>query len=116
MVKGTSTPPSSPYQAMWLFAIFDLPVDSPEHRKVYTRFRKALLAEGFTMLQYSVYARHCRSEEKADAFKGHLRVRLPKEGEVRLLTVTDAQFAKMEVFRGIQKTEPEQPPLPFLFL
>lgn len=101
---------------MWLFAIFDLPVDSPEHRKIYTRFRKALLAEGFAMLQYSVYARHCRSEEKAEAFKGHLRTKLPKEGEVRLLSVTDAQFAKMEVFHGIQRDEPEQPPLPFLFL
>lgn len=109
-------PRTSPYQAMWLFALFDLPVDSPDHRRVYTRFRKALLAEGFSMLQYSVYARHCNSEEKADAFKRHLRPKLPSEGQVRLLAVTDAQFGKMEVFEGIRLTDPEQPPLPFLFL
>src|SRR2546430_13570223 len=29
------------------------------------RFRKGLLKDGFMMLQYSVYARHCASEENA---------------------------------------------------
>ncbi|HHT9133449.1 MAG TPA: CRISPR-associated endonuclease Cas2, partial [Candidatus Avalokitesvara rifleensis] len=48
----------SEYRAMWLFAMFDLPVDTKKARREYTRFRKALLTEGFTMLQYSVYARY----------------------------------------------------------
>jgi CRISPR-associated protein Cas2 len=106
----------SPYQAMWLFAFFDLPVDTADHRRAYARFRKALLAEGFTTLQFSVYARHCQSEERADAIKRRLRIRLPNIGHVRLLSVTDAQFGKMEVFEGIQPLDPEQPPLPFEFL
>ncbi|MGH9455773.1 MAG: CRISPR-associated endonuclease Cas2, partial [Terriglobia bacterium] len=43
----------SGYRAMWLFAMFDLPVDEKELRREYTQFRKGLLREGFTMLQYS---------------------------------------------------------------
>ena len=60
-------PMPSEYQAMWLFAMFDLPVVSPEDRREYTRFRTALLNEGFTMLQFSVYARYIDSEEAAKA-------------------------------------------------
>lgn len=46
---------------MWVLALFDLPVDKPESRRQYTRFRKELLDDGFTMMQYSVYQRHCAS-------------------------------------------------------
>ena len=37
----------SGYRSMWLFAMFDLPVDTKKARREYTRFRKALLAQGF---------------------------------------------------------------------
>ncbi len=39
---------------MWVIAMFDLPTDTPKERKAYTRFRKNLLKDGFTMMQYSV--------------------------------------------------------------
>lgn len=50
---------------MWLFAMFDLPVDQPALRREYAQFRKKLLKEGFTMLQYSVYAHYVASEKLA---------------------------------------------------
>jgi len=100
----------SAYQAMWLFALFDLPVDSTEARRDYARFRKSLLAQGFTMLQFSVYARYCPSQEASQVYRGRVQEALPPRGEVRLLSVTDRQFAKMEVFLGKTVRPAEKPP------
>jgi len=100
----------SGYRAMWVFAMFDLPVDDRRARREYTRFRNSLLAEGFSMLQFSVYARYCPSEEATLAYRRRLRKALPPEGEVRLLAVTDRQFAKMEVFLGRKRRRAEKPP------
>lgn len=95
---------------MWLFAMFDLPVDEREARRDYTRFRKALLAEGFMMLQFSVYALYCPSEEAAATYRKRVRTALPPRGQVRLLAVTDLQFGKMEVFQGKTVAKPEKEP------
>ena len=95
---------------MWIFAMFDLPVKAKPDRKEYTRFRKALLREGFNMLQYSVYARHCTSEDDANAYARRLSHLLPPKGQIRLLQVTDRQFGKMEVFLGANRAPTEEPP------
>ena len=51
------------YHIMWLFVFFDLPVVTQKERKIATLFRKNLMKDGFVMLQYSVYLRHCASYE-----------------------------------------------------
>lgn len=94
---------------MWLMALFDLPVLEPEERRNYTRFRKALLKDGFMMLQFSVYARYIPSEEAAEAHRRIVRQAVPPRGEVRLIAVTDHQFGKMEVFYGRKPRKPERP-------
>lgn len=104
----------SGYRGMWMFAMFDLPVTTKEARKRYARFRKALLVRGFTMLQFSVYARHCASEEFADGVRSDVRAVLPPEGQVRLLGVTDRQFGKMEVYFGKRRKKTEDPPAQFM--
>lgn len=100
----------SEYRSVWLFAMFDLPVDTKKARKEYTRFRKALLREGFSMLQFSVYARYCPTEESSEAYRSHVRAVLPPEGQVRLISVTDRQFGKMEVYYGEKRVQAEEPP------
>jgi len=100
----------SGYRSMWLFAMFDLPVVTDEARKKYNQFRKFLLKEGFMMLQFSVYARYCGSEERSEGFRRRLRKVIPPEGQVRLLTVTDYQFGKMEVYCGKKQVPAEKPP------
>ena len=95
---------------MWLFAMFDLPVDNREARREYTRFRKALLAHGFSMLQFSVYARFCPSEEAASAYRRRVRRALPPKGQVRVLAITDHQFGKMEVYLGKTRGQTEKTP------
>ena len=100
----------SAFRPMWLMAMFDLPVEEKEDRRHYTRFRKALLKDGFMMLQFSVYARYLASEEAAEAHRRTVRAAVPPEGEVRLIAVTDHQFGKMEVFRGRRAKKAEEPP------
>lgn len=102
--------PDSPYQAVWLVALFDLPTDTPEARKAYSEFRKSLLKDGFGMMQYSVYGRYCASEEKAKVHRRRIAVNLPPDGEVRVVTLTDVQYGKMEIFHGKMRRPVEEPP------
>lgn len=95
---------------MWLVAMFDLPVDTPESRRCSTQFRKALIADGFLMLQFSVYARYLESEEAATAHRRHIKNNLPPHGQIRVLAVTDRQFGKMEVYTSKKKAKPENSP------
>lgn len=100
----------SGYRCMWVVAMFDLPVDTRKARKEYTRFRKSLIKDGFTMMQFSVYVRHCASEENADVHILRVQAALPDDGEVRLLTITDKQFERMRVFWGKMRKLAEAPP------
>lgn len=105
----------SGYRPMWLFAMFDLPVDTKEARKRYTQFRKALLADGFMMLQFSVYARYCASEETSEVHRARMSAAVPDDGQVRLVSVTDKQFEKMKVFYGKKTVSPESAPEQMVF-
>lgn len=90
--------------------MFDLPVKTREARREYAQFRKVLLRAGFSMLQYSVYARFFASEDAARPYHKRVAGALPPSGQVRLLLVTDRQFGKMEVFIGKKRRQTEQPP------
>jgi len=93
---------------MWLFAMFDLPVKTSRQRREYTRFRKSLLREGFSRLQYSVYARYCMSEEISVAFCDRIKSFLPPEGQVRMVAITERQFGKQRIYWG-PKEKPAEP-------
>lgn len=103
-------PALSEYSAVWLLAMFDLPVKEKRDRLEYRRFHDLLLSEGFLRLQLSVYARYFQSEEASEARRRRLQLALPPDGQVRLLLVTDRQFAKMEVFHGKRRARPEREP------
>jgi CRISPR-associated protein Cas2 len=98
------------WRSMWVIAMFDLPVDTPKARKAYTRFRKDLIEDGFTMMQYSVYSRHCASIENAEVHVSRMGKRLPGAGEVRFFVITDRQFSRIRVFVG--KKRQGMPPSP----
>jgi CRISPR-associated protein Cas2 len=100
----------SGYRCMWVLAMFDLPVDTKEARRAYTDFRKALIKDGFTRMQFSVYIRHCASEENADVHEKRVSAALPDDGEVRVLRITDKQYERMRVFLGKMRTQAETPP------
>lgn len=95
---------------MWVVTMFDLPVDTKAARRAYAMFRKALLKDGFTKMQFSVYIRHCASEENADVHIQRVQGYLPDDGEVRVLSITDKQFERMRVFWGKRRKPPEPAP------
>ena len=95
---------------MWIIAMFDLPTVTPKERKAYSRFRNDLLKDGFAMMQYSVYTRHCASIENAKVHTERMGKRVPSAGEVRFLTVTDKQFGRIEIHAGKNRREPPPPP------
>jgi CRISPR-associated protein Cas2 len=101
------------FRTMWLTVLFDLPTVTATDRKTYTQFRKFLLRDGFVMLQYSVYARHCASEENAIVHINRIKASLPDKGEVRILRLTDKQFNRMEVFIGKNRTATETAPMQY---
>ncbi len=80
------------YQIMWLFVFFDIPVITKKQRKVATQFRKNLMKDGFTMLQYSVYIRHCGSRQSMDTHIKRVKSIIPEYGKVSILGVTDKQY------------------------
>ncbi|MBS0210679.1 MAG: CRISPR-associated endonuclease Cas2 [Planctomycetes bacterium] len=94
---------------MWVVTMFDLPVDTKQARREYARFRKFLLEDGFRRMQFSVYCRPCPSEENAVVHQRRVKGRLPPDGEVRMLTITDKQFERMQIFWGKMRRRPEQP-------
>lgn len=87
-------------KVMWALAMFDLPVKKKLERKIASRFRKHLLSKGFTMLQFSVYAKFCSSRDSATSVIGAIKTTLPEKGHVRIALVTDKQFGEMFVFEG----------------
>jgi len=97
------------YRIMWLFVFFDLPTDTAKDRKNASGFRKDLLKDGFTMMQYSVYMRHCASSESADVHEKRVHGLLPPLGKVSILRITDKQFGNTLNFWGKLEvpTEPQ---------
>ncbi len=97
--------------SVWVIVLFDLPTDTPKARKQYSQFRKQLLHDGFTMMQYSVYMRHSASDENAEVHVQRVKTGLPPDGEVRIIKITDKQFARIQVFYGKTRKPIEKPPL-----
>ncbi|HMM12888.1 MAG TPA: CRISPR-associated endonuclease Cas2 [Bacteroidales bacterium] len=98
------------YRILWVFVFFDLPTETKKDRKAYALFRKNLQRDGFAMLQYSIYVRHCSSRENADVHLRRVKSFLPERGEVILFTLTDKQFGMMEFFQGVlTKNRPDTP-------
>lgn len=100
----------SAYRAMWVITMFDLPVDTKPARKRYQQFRRGLLTDGFTQMQYSIYKRHCPSQENANVHIRRVEKMIPPDGAVRILTITDKQFSRMKAFHGKQRSTIEEAP------
>ncbi len=98
------------YRVLWVFVFFDLPTATKKDRKNYAQFRKNLLKNGFAMLQYSIYIRHCSSRENADVHIKRVKSFLAPKGEIIIFTLTDKQFGMMEFFRSSEiSSRPKTP-------
>ncbi len=93
-------------RCMRIMVFFDLPTSTKTERKHYTEFRKFLLKDGYDMLQYSVYGRITQNHDDAKKHVERLKKNLPPTGSVRVMTVTEKQYASMLILVG-EKTANE---------
>ncbi|QCX25982.1 CRISPR-associated endonuclease Cas2 [Companilactobacillus futsaii] len=90
---------------MRMLCLFDLPVDTPQERRQYRIFRKELLRNGFTMLQYSVYYRAVQNRAAGKRYETAIKRFLPMHGEVRLVSVSEKQFNDMQILVGSRSNQ-----------
>ena len=114
-MKQNRNPLANKFRMAWLLVFFDLPVGSKQERKAATNFREDLLKEGYMMIQFSVYARPCVSQEKVRTQLRRLLPKIPCSGQVRALTITDAQWARMKFVQSDEHIEPENLPTQLTF-
>ncbi len=92
---------------MRLIVFFDLPVKTKEERHMATSFRNALVNDGYYMVQYSVYARLCNGPDGAEKHYERLKKIAPSTGSIRVLSVTEKQYASIKIIAG-EKKPPEK--------
>lgn len=92
------------YHIMWLFVFFDLPVSTKTEMKEAALFRKRLIEDGFAMMQFSVYIRHCGSYESMDVHRKRVQHMVPETGKVSVLAVTDKQYSEIQTYWGKPKS------------
>ncbi|MCQ9210356.1 CRISPR-associated endonuclease Cas2 [Granulicatella seriolae] len=88
------------FEQLRLLCMFDLPMETPREQKDYRIFRKSLLENGFTMMQYSIYYRTLPNRSALKKFEDILKKKVPKNGNIRLIYVTENQFQEMLLLSG----------------
>ena len=81
--------------------VFDLPVKIKAQRREATRFRNFLLADGYHMLQYSVYARVCNGMDAVEKHRQRVKQNLPENGAIRLMVITEKQYEAIDILLKI---------------
>ena len=90
---------------MRVLVMFDLPVVSQADRKVYTKFRKYLIKNGFLMMQESIYCKLAPNSSAADALIHNIRKNKPPKGLVQAMKITEKQYSKIEFIVGESTSE-----------
>lgn len=80
--------------------MFDLPMTTSDHRRVYSHFKKALRLQGFLPLQESCYIKLIRNVSAFPAVLREIKQNLPKEGTVHVLPMGHSQFSEMQCLCG----------------
>ena len=86
---------------MRMLVFFDLPVVTKSEKRAYTLFRRFLLNDGYDMIQFSIYGRIVNGRDAETKHMQRLVSNLPPEGSVRMLTVTEKQYASMKMLVGL---------------
>lgn len=91
------------YRNMRLILFFDLPNIESYEKKEYLRFRKSLLRNGYVMMQFSVYIKCVNTQSKIDQEIKKIKKFIPTKGNIRIIAVTEAQYANMVMILGNKK-------------
>ena len=90
----------SGFRFMRIIVFFDLPVETNEDKRNYRKFRKALIKNGFIMMQESVYSKLMTSPSVENSVNTLIQNNKPPHGLVQTLIVTEKQYTKMKYIVG----------------
>lgn len=79
---------------------FDLPMVSKSELREYRRFIKFIKSKGFVMMQESVYTKLSLNESVVESTIKEIKSKLPKDGIVSVLTITEKQFTSIQHLIG----------------
>ena len=85
---------------MRIIVFFDLPVETRENRRDYSRFKRFLQKSGFMMMQESVYCKLALNQSAADIISDNIRKNKPPQGLIQMLVITEKQYSHMEFVIG----------------
>ena len=93
------------YKTMKLLCMFDLPMNNKKEQRAYRKFRKQIMNTGFFMMQYSIYVKTCNNRDAVESAKKKVKAISPRDGNVRLLEVTENQYMNMELVVGTESVK-----------
>ena len=93
---------------MRMMVLFDLPTVTKSEKRAYTQFRRFLLNDGYDMIQFSIYGRILNGNDAEEKHMKRLLINLPPEGSIRVLTVTEKQYAGMKLLVGMPLFQEKQ--------
>lgn len=93
------------FRFMRIIVFFDLPTETAKDRKMYSKFRKMLINDGFIMLQESVYSKLALNSSIANSIREKIHKNKPPKGIVQMLTITEKQYNSIEYVVGEKNNE-----------
>ena len=95
---------------VWVLLMFDLPVKTREQRRRASKYRHMLLETGFSMVQLSVYSKYLINATGLRSILPQIKSEIPKNGAVRVMRLTDEQWAATYRYYGPIETSNELVP------
>ena len=85
---------------MRLIIMYDLSTETKIDIKEYSHFHKHIISRGFIMMQYSIYMKVLNAPTKKEYEIQAIKKKLPSNGNIRVLTITDKQYHDIKLLRG----------------
>ena len=109
-MSASKPPAAENADAMWCVVMFDLPVKTKEQQHQANAFRNLLLDLGFWRTQFSVYSMYTLTAGGSRVPVERIKHSLPNGGSVRILHVSDQQWAKAIRFSNGDALEGDESP------
>lgn len=90
---------------MRMILFFDLPSVTKKDTREYSRFIKVIKKLGFVRMQESVYTKLALNPTAVNACMIELKKKLPPEGIVSILNITETQFSSIQHLIGEISTD-----------
>lgn len=97
-------------EPVWLMVMYDLPTRTKQQRRNAQVYREMILNEGFDMVQLSVYVKYIPNATGARPVYMALKNTVPADGLVRMIRLSDEQWAQQHRFFGLKTLKVEEKP------